>query len=115
MGKDVRIRRRSRGEVPAPVADGPATEHNSPIRERCPPTFVRYSVTTFTSTRRAYAATLALLLIAAPLFADGPADNLPDKIRRVPPPGIAISEVDRAELQAGVDALGKEIVELRTA
>ena len=34
------------------------------------------------------------------------------EIRRIPPPGIAVSEADRAELQAGIDALGKEIAAL---
>jgi pimeloyl-ACP methyl ester carboxylesterase len=41
--------------------------------------------------------------------ADGPADNLPDKVRPVPPPGIKISESDRAELTAGVARLGSEM------
>jgi pimeloyl-ACP methyl ester carboxylesterase len=47
--------------------------------------------------------------------ADGPGDNLPDKVRPVPPPGIAVPDAARAELQAGVDALEKQIDELRTA
>ncbi|MFL5342145.1 MAG: prolyl oligopeptidase family serine peptidase, partial [Gemmataceae bacterium] len=55
------------------------------------------------------------LLLAAPLFADGPADNVADNVRRVPPPGVAIPDADRQELQAGADALGKEISELRTS
>ena len=45
--------------------------------------------------------------------ADGPSDNLPDKVRPVPPPGIKISEADRAELEAGAAELGKEIESLR--
>ncbi|HEU0038790.1 MAG TPA: prolyl oligopeptidase family serine peptidase [Verrucomicrobiae bacterium] len=45
--------------------------------------------------------------------ADGLADNWPEKVRPVPPPGIAISETDRAELRAGVAELGKEIDSLR--
>src|SRR5207249_4162983 len=45
--------------------------------------------------------------------ADGPADNLPDKVRRIPPPGIKISEADRAEMENGVAALDKEIESLR--
>ena len=57
---------------------------------------------------------VALLLSAAPIFADGPADNVPDKVRRVPPPGIAVPDAQRQELQAGVEALGKEIDELRS-
>jgi hypothetical protein len=47
-------------------------------------------------------------------WADGPADNLPDQVRRVPPPGVALAPQDRAELQAGVDQLGREIESLRS-
>jgi len=54
-----------------------------------------------------------LFVIAALLHADGPGDNLPDKVRPVPPPGIKIDDAVRSELQAGVDALGKEIEQLR--
>jgi len=60
--------------------------------------------------------TVALLFLAASFVrADGPGDNVPEKVRPVPPPGVQISDADRAELQAGVDGLGKEIDELRTA
>ncbi len=55
-----------------------------------------------------------LLLAAAPLaLADGPADNLPDKVRRIPPPGIPVPAADEAELKAGVDQLGKDVAALR--
>ena len=47
------------------------------------------------------------------VLADGPADNLIDKVRPVPPAGIDISQEGRAELQRGVDELGKEIDALR--
>ena len=47
------------------------------------------------------------------LRADGPSDNLPDKVRRIPPPGIKISETDRAELENGVEVLASEIRSLR--
>ena len=59
----------------------------------------------------------ALVLLSAVAFvrADGPGDNLPDKVRSVPPPGVAVAAADRAELQADVDALGKEIDGLRAA
>jgi dienelactone hydrolase len=56
---------------------------------------------------------LSILVFAALLHADGPGDNLPDKVRPVPPPGIKLSDTDRAELQAGADSLGKTIEELR--
>ena len=47
--------------------------------------------------------------------ADGPSDNLPDKVRRIPPPGIKIPDSDRAELVAGAAELGKELQSLREA
>ena len=56
---------------------------------------------------------LTFFLCATGVRADGLADNLPEKVRPVPPPGIAISETDRAELRAGVAELGKEIDSLR--
>src|SRR5882724_4324693 len=45
--------------------------------------------------------------------ADGPSDNLPDNVRRVPPPGIKIADADRAELESGVAELGRELQSLR--
>lgn len=51
--------------------------------------------------------------LALLLRGDGPSDNLPDNVRRVPPPGLKIAEADRAELEAGVADLGKEIETLR--
>src|SRR6266516_2537265 len=59
---------------------------------------------------------LALLLpltLLAPALADGPVDNVPAKVRPIPPPGIALSETDRAELAEGVGNLGREIESLR--
>jgi hypothetical protein len=56
---------------------------------------------------------LFALLWAALLNADGPADNHPDKVRPVPPPGIAVPDDARKELEAGVAALGKEVDALR--
>jgi pimeloyl-ACP methyl ester carboxylesterase len=47
------------------------------------------------------------------LYADGPGDNLPDKVRPVPPPGIEIPTTDRQALEAGVEQLAKEIEEVR--
>ncbi len=57
---------------------------------------------------------LIMVLVAAPLKADGPADNVADKVRRIPPPGIAIPDPQRQQLQAGVDILGEMIDNLRT-
>jgi pimeloyl-ACP methyl ester carboxylesterase len=47
--------------------------------------------------------------------ADGPGDNIADKVRPVPPPGVAIPDADRKELEAGVAELGKEIEALRAS
>jgi hypothetical protein len=56
-----------------------------------------------------------LLALPAAVRADGPGDNDPDNVNRIPPPGIKVPDADRQELQAGVDQLGKEIDGLRTA
>jgi pimeloyl-ACP methyl ester carboxylesterase len=45
--------------------------------------------------------------------ADGPGDNLPDKVRPIPPRGVKLSRADRTRLRAGVEELGKEIDALR--
>ncbi len=63
-------------------------------------------------TPRRFVSILALA-IAHAAFADGPTDNLAEKVRRIPPPGIKISDPDRAELTEGVAKLGKEIDALR--
>ena len=53
------------------------------------------------------------LLLAALGFAtgraDGPGDNEPGSVRPVPPPGIALPQADRADLEAGLAALGRDI------
>jgi dienelactone hydrolase len=56
---------------------------------------------------------LASLLFVSSAFADGPADNAADTVRRIPPPGLAISETDRAELTEGAASLVREIEALR--
>ena len=56
---------------------------------------------------------LFLLLTAVPAWADGAQDNVADKVRPVPPPGIKVPDEVRSDLQSGVDALGKEIDALR--
>jgi pimeloyl-ACP methyl ester carboxylesterase len=45
--------------------------------------------------------------------ADGPQDNIAEKVRRIPPPGIKLPQKDRDELEAKVQALGRKIDELR--
>jgi pimeloyl-ACP methyl ester carboxylesterase len=58
---------------------------------------------------------LVLVVMAGGAWADGPRDNVPEKVRRIPPPGIELSAKDRGELAEGVKALGKEIEALRTS
>jgi hypothetical protein len=53
------------------------------------------------------------LCLSLSALADGPADNIPDKVRSIPPKGAAISAHDRQELDEGVTRLGKEIDSLR--
>ena len=56
-----------------------------------------------------------MLAAAIRVLTDGPSDNLPDKVRRIPPPGMAISASDRSDLEAGVADLGRQIESLRTS
>ena len=51
----------------------------------------------------------SLLGFLVPLLADGPADNRSDKVRRVPPPGLAVPEDVRRELTGGVAKLGADL------
>ncbi|HZE95581.1 MAG TPA: prolyl oligopeptidase family serine peptidase [Planctomycetota bacterium] len=53
-------------------------------------------------------------VLAAVATADGERDNQVDNVRRVPPPGVAVPDADKSELQAGVAELAKEIDGLRT-
>ena len=54
------------------------------------------------------------LLSTLALFADGPADNVIEKVRPVPPLGAKLSPEVRAELLDGAGALNTEIEKLRT-
>lgn len=58
---------------------------------------------------------LPLILFAFTLnsLGDGPADNLPGQVRRVPPPGIPVPAAVRTELETGVVELGKNLDALR--
>ena len=58
---------------------------------------------------------LCLLAFPSLARADGAADNQPEKVRSIPPKGVGLTEADSAELKAGLDKLGQEIVDLRTA
>jgi dienelactone hydrolase len=58
---------------------------------------------------------VCVFVLAALLYADGPGDNLPEKVRPVPPPGISIDDLDRRQLRAEVEILGGTIERLRQA
>jgi hypothetical protein len=55
---------------------------------------------------------LAALFAAGLVYADGPRDNLPDKVRPIPPRGIALGDEDRDRLRKGLDEVGNEIASL---
>jgi len=60
----------------------------------------------------------AAVLLAAmllPAWADGPKDNIPESVRPIPPPGIAVPEKDAAELRDGIADLQKQLAALPAA
>src|SRR5437764_6364329 len=65
--------------------------------------------------RRFFWTAFALYLPLAARAGDGPGDNIVDKVRRVPPPGIEVPAADKEELSQGMDQLGKAIADLRVA
>ena len=60
--------------------------------------------------RLAFASLVCLVAVA---FADGPSDNVAEKVRPIPPKGIAVPAELRTELRAGCDELAKAIDGLR--
>jgi dienelactone hydrolase len=56
---------------------------------------------------------LLAVFAALPLQADGPKDNLPDQVRPIPPPGVAVPEAKAAILREGLAALGASLDSLR--
>lgn len=54
-----------------------------------------------------------LLLVSSIAFADGPVDNIPDNVRRVPKLGIEVPEEKRKELEAGLAKLRSAIDQLK--
>src|SRR5437867_1053160 len=56
---------------------------------------------------------LFIALASAFAFADGPADNVADKVRPIPPRGVVIPAEARAELTEATASLGREIDSLR--
>ena len=57
---------------------------------------------------------VALIPCAGTLWADGPADNVAEKVRPVPPPGIEVPAADEAQLKrdlAALDAATRQLAE----
>src|SRR5262245_49512287 len=66
------------------------------------------------SLKLAMTTTLCLLVASfCTIAADGPADNQPERVRPIPPPGIELSDADRTELQSKLMELGNAIDALR--
>jgi hypothetical protein len=51
--------------------------------------------------------------LMGPLLGDGPADNTAEKVRPVPPPGIAVPDADKQALTEGLKALAAKLDEVR--
>jgi dienelactone hydrolase len=60
-------------------------------------------------------ATFTVVWVALAAWADGPKDNLPDAVRRIPQRGIDIPAETRAELERRLDGLASSIDRLRKA
>lgn len=63
--------------------------------------------------RRTMLAALLALLAAVVARADGPRDNLPGEVRRIPQPGITVSLADREVLETGLGELQNAIDALK--
>src|SRR4051794_36792758 len=50
-----------------------------------------------------------LLWLASPTLADGPSDNIPEKVRPIPPAGIVVPDDERTVLDSELKALGDQI------
>jgi len=70
----------------------------------------------FYSAMRHLFSLMLLSLVAIPFsFADGAADNLAEKVRPVPPPGIEVPADERASLEQGLAELGKSLENIRAS
>lgn len=56
-----------------------------------------------------------LLLVAGPALADGPADNVPEQSRPIPPKGKPVPEDQRKALEVGLAKLGKAVEALHAS
>ena len=57
--------------------------------------------------------TTFLFLLTVSVFADGPADNKIENVRRIPPLGVEVPETEATELRAKLDAVAAEIATLK--
>ena len=55
---------------------------------------------------------LLLLGLASLALADGPSDNIPEKVRPIPPAGIEVSQADREEIETKLKELTKDLADL---
>ncbi len=62
--------------------------------------------------RRLVSAAALCLGLAVSVSADGPADNVPNSVRRIPALGITVSDQDRQELETGVADLSSAVADL---
>ncbi len=62
---------------------------------------------TFFDVRLGLIAALSVFALFPPfaVFADGPADNIPENVRRVPPQGVVVPDEMAAQIQSGLDEL----------
>ena len=54
-----------------------------------------------------------ILVQSQVVIADGPRDNIPGKVRRVPPVGVEVSKADRESLEKGLRELASQIATIR--
>src|SRR5579871_4134047 len=63
--------------------------------------------------KRSLAVVGLLCLSVAVLRADGPKDNVPQQVRRIPPPGVPVPEADRTAIEADLKALEAKLEPIR--
>ena len=56
---------------------------------------------------------ILVLGLATTAIADGPADNVPDNVRRIPKLGVDVPDADRQEVEAGLKKLAEVITTLK--
>lgn len=62
---------------------------------------------------RLHTATLLLVVCIPPVLADGPADNIPDNVRRIPKAGVDVPAADAEALRAELASLEQLLQKLR--